>query len=327
MPNFLADLGRGGPAITNALTDVTKTALTLEQMKGEKQNQAIRDNQLRIQQFTFEKEQKEEERKNRIIPFKSAAQALRPEAKEGTKLLEEMYNFTKGLGYIETVGGEEVISERNIEAAIANFKGNEERFWSASLTDINNTITQLQTPPEKPLKPEETQARQQQLQILEARKTSVLNKLKGEEVLKLEREQKIKQQEIEAKASEAANKFGYDTALEITKGEEARKLEKVKATTKEKPDKNSTWESYVDRRLGMLKKLADIKKNASLDIEGKESAIKDMEEGIDALEREMKKLFPEKNWGTPFKSSGKQTPVPSKGVIERLQELYKGSRK
>ena len=298
MPNFLADLGRGGPAITGALRDVTQTALTLEQMKSMNQERAIRENTLRMQQVTFEKEQKEEERKNRVIPFNIAASALRPEAKEGTELYKEMYNFAKGLGVIENVGNEEVISGRNIETAIAQFKGNEERFWDASLKDINNTITQLQAPTEKPLKPEEQQARQQQIETLLARKTGVINKLKGEAQLKLEREQTLKEQEITAQKEKATEKFKTDIALEIVKGEEAIKLEREKA-------KSTIKEKITDKKEKDIKHIEDTIDKYDEDIAA--YSIKDNPLALDAIKPiELKRKQTIKKWES---LTGKKYPV------------------
>ena len=329
MPNFFADLGHGGPAITNALTDVTKTALTLEQMKGEKQAQAIRENTLRMQQFEYEKEAQAEKRRNQVLPINSVISTLRPEAQVGTELHKEMYGLVKGLGYIETIAGEEVISGRNIEAGVALFKGNEERFYTASLNDINKAITQLSQPTEKPLKPEEQVKVTQQLENLQARKVKIINAIKGEEQLRLEREQKIKEQEITAQKERDTEKFKADINLERVKGEEAIKLEREKIKTK-------GAEKLTDKKEKDIKHIEDVidkydKEIAAYDIKDNPlalDAIKPIklkrEQTIKKWEKLTGNKYPtlpkteepiEEDWMSSLSNKGKQ-------IIQNMKDFY-----
>lgn len=235
MPNFLADLGRGGPAITGALRDVTQTALTIEQLKGEKQNQAIRENELRKQKLILETADKEEERKNRVIPFNQVAQYFK--VQEGTELYKEVENFGNIFGYIETINGEKVVSVRNIEEAVKQYKGNETRFWRAELNDLNTAIAKLKQPTEKPLKPEEQEIVKQQIMGYEARRTGVINALYGEEALKAQREKDLETQKAATKEKEMVLEYTYKYGLGEQEKEKAIAVEKLKGKQKAEEDK------------------------------------------------------------------------------------------
>ena len=337
MPNFLADLGRGGPAITGALRDVTQTALTLEQMKSMNQERAVRENTLRAQEFEFKRAKDEEERKNRVIPFNLAIQTLRPEAKEGTELYKEAYNFAKGFGYIENVAGEEVIRGRNLESALLQFKGNEERFYTASLKDINNAITQLQAPTEKPLKPEEQQARQQQLESLNARKINVIDKLAGEEENKRKREREKIEQEAQIKANEEALKFGYAEASIRTKGEEERKLKDI---TNKKANKEKTFEAMEKERRKTYVSYKEAQDKGNME---KADALKDV---YKAQTNDIIEAFPDKkvaellkeeeaaiseDWISKLSNVGKQTwqalTTPKENILNEKSKKYSMPKK